>query len=419
VSADRSDPDPDQLLATIAGALQARVGELAGALTDRILAEEGDLSTDKAIAEALSDSVLANVTTVLRVFTSRADPGPLTAPDAAIRYARLLAQRGVPISSLLRAYRLGQAGFHQVVIEQISGFDLGARTVAAAAERLSAVAFDYVDRISEDVVAVYQQERDGWVRSRAAARSSRVMALLQSSSPDAGDAERTLGYRLGQSHVGVVAWIATSVPPGERLPRLERSVAKLAADAGCLSPPLQVAADDATLWAWLPRTSPGPFRIAAPPTDSSVFLAIGEPGSGLEGFRVTHRQARQAQVVALAADLATRRRVTSWADVGPIALMCTDRDALAGWVQYILGELAAADDGMTRLRETLLTFLATGGSYTSSSKLLHLHKNTVQCRVRKAQDSLAHPLETHRLQIEVALQACHWLGSAVLTPVDE
>jgi hypothetical protein len=419
VSADRSDPDPDQLLATISGALLPRIGELAGAMTDRILAEEGDLSTDPAIVEALSESVLANVTTVLRVFESRADSEPLTAPDAAVRYARLLAQRGVPISSLLRAYRLGQAGFHQVVIEQIGAHDLSARTVAAAAERLSAVAFDYVDRISEDVVAVYQQERDGWVRSRAAARSSRVMALLQSSSPDAGDAERALGYRLGQAHVGVVAWIAASVPPGERLPRLERAVARLAADAGCLSPPLHVAADETTLWAWLPRTIPGPFQIAAPPADSSVFLAIGEPGSGLEGFRVTHRQAKQAQVVALAADVATRRRVTSWADVGPIALMCIDRDALAGWVQHTLGDLAAADGGTTRLRETLLTFLATGGSYTSSAKLLHLHKNTVQYRVRKAQDSLAQPLETHRLQIEMALQACHWLGSAVLTPVDE
>jgi DNA-binding PucR family transcriptional regulator len=109
--------------------------------------------------------------------------------------------------------------------------------------------------------------------------------------------------------------------------------------------------------------------------------------------------------------------VTAWADVASVALMCADRDALAGWVQDTLGELAAQDESMSRLRETLSTFLATGGSFTSSAQLLHLHKNTVQYRVRKAEEALGRPLQERRRDVELALHACQWLGAAVLRPL--
>ncbi len=48
-----------------------------------------------------------------------------------------------------------------------------------------------------------------------------------------------------------------------------------------------------------------------------------------------------------------------------------------------------------------------------------LHKNTVQYRVRKAEESLRRPIIQDRLHIELALLASQWLGSAVLRPADE
>ena len=119
----------------------------------------------------------------------------------------------------------------------------------------------------------------------------------------------------------------------------------------------------------------------------------------------------------MTADVEVQRPVTAWADVGPVALMCADRDALADWVQDTLGGLAVRDDAMARLRETLSTFLATGGSFTSSGQLLHMHKNTVQYRVRKAEEALGRPLSARRRDVELALQACEWLGSSVLRPL--
>jgi DNA-binding PucR family transcriptional regulator len=45
-----------------------------------------------------------------------------------------------------------------------------------------------------------------------------------------------------------------------------------------------------------------------------------------------------------------------------------------------------------------------------------LHKNSVQYRIRRAEESLGRPVGDHRHDVELALQASRWLGSSVLTP---
>lgn len=406
---------PGDFLRPIAAELITHVADLAKALTVRILDEEPELGADAALVDSLSASVLDNVTTVLRVLELRPDPGTVRAPAAAVDFARRLAQHGVPISALLRTYRLGQATFQQAVLTAIARADLDSATVAAAAEELSTVAFAYVDRISEEVVAAYQQEHDDWMRGRTAARYARVTALLGNTDADLVEVEKTLNYRLAQAHVALVAW-STTAPAVDRLARVERAVVQITQDRTSTRAPLTVVRDESTVWAWLPRANVAAVTMAAP-EDDAVRVAIGDPAAGADGFRRSHRQARQAQLVAMIADVAVQRPVTAWADVGSVALMCADRDALADWVQDCLGGLATRDESMTRLRETLSTFLATGGSFTSSGQLLHMHKNTVQYRVRKAEEALGRPLSERRRDVELALQACKWLGAAVLRPL--
>lgn len=43
-----------------------------------------------------------------------------------------------------------------------------------------------------------------------------------------------------------------------------------------------------------------------------------------------------------------------------------------------------------------------------------LHKNTVQYRIRKAEESLGRPAAEHRDDVELALRVSRWLGSSVL-----
>ena len=95
-------------------------------------------------------------------------------------------------------------------------------------------------------------------------------------------------------------------------------------------------------------------------------------------------------------------------------MMLGSPELLRGWVLSTLGGLAADDENHARLRDTLLVFLQSGGSYKATAERLLLHKNTVQYRVRRAEESLGRPLGDSRHDVELALQAAQWLGASVL-----
>jgi DNA-binding PucR family transcriptional regulator len=100
-------------------------------------------------------------------------------------------------------------------------------------------------------------------------------------------------------------------------------------------------------------------------------------------------------------------------------MMLTAKELLRPWVLSTLAGLASDDEHHARLRETLLVFLQSGGSYKTTAQQLLLHKNTVQYRVRKAEESLGRPVGENRHDVELALRASHWLGSSVLQPTRE
>jgi DNA-binding PucR family transcriptional regulator len=147
--------------------------------------------------------------------------------------------------------------------------------------------------------------------------------------------------------------------------------------------------------------------------EADLHFAFGDPASGPGGFCLTYLQAMAAETVALAAGSPAPRLVT-FAQVAPVAMMLGSADLLRGWVRSTLAGLAADDEHHARLRATLLVFLQSGGSYKTTAERLMLHKNSVQYRIRKAEESLGRPLAENRPDIELALQVSHWLGAAVL-----
>ena len=162
-----------------------------------------------------------------------------------------------------------------------------------------------------------------------------------------------------------------------------------------------------------------PARAAAAGIAGSagIRFAFGAPAPGAAGFRRTHQQALSAHAVALAAG-SSGQLVSSFAEVAPVALMAGSVDLLQAWVTETLGALAEDDDHSARLRGTLGVFLHENGSYKATAERLTLHKNTVQYRVRRAEESLGHPVSEDRLHIELALLASEWLGPAVLHQAD-
>ncbi|GAA3852772.1 PucR family transcriptional regulator [Prauserella oleivorans] len=406
-------------VAAVGAALNRRLSSLTLEIRSRLASDIEPLRGDERLVQLLGASVEGNVDSALHVLQHGIDLDLVEAPPAATEYARRLAQHGVAVNALARAYRLGHDTFLRHGLQELDRQGGEASLLSAAARHLVALTFGYIDRVTEQVLAVYEDERERWLQDRNTVRAARIRELLDGERVDIAAAEAALGYRLvGSRHLAVVVWATGSVPPDGAMSTFERFARELAECLGCRALPLFLPHDQVTAWAWLQLGREAPdvdtIRSTMCPSHPGISVAVGEPGTDVWGFRRTHLQARQAQAVAVAAG-ESAPVVTAFREVGPIALMCADLRATRHWVQDTLGRLAFDDDQHARLRETLRVFLATGGSYQSAAAMLALHRNSVYYRVRKAEEELGRPIDADQLDIEIALKACHWLGTSVLT----
>src|SRR4051794_2324575 len=404
-------------LASVARAVKLQRVEVSAGLQERLIEAVPEFRGDVLVLELLLSAVESNVTTLLHVLEHGIEPETVEPPPAAREYARTLAQRGVSVHAVVRGYRVGHGGFMDRSLDETARQISDPALLAAVTQRLIDVSFRYIDGVSEHVITAYQQERERWLLMRSAARAGRVRQLLDEEQPDVGLAEASVGYRLRRNHLGLVCWVPETTRDGAGLDRLDRVTRAIGRRLGCAARPLFVPCDQSVAWSWLPL--PGLEEIAwdgvravVGEEDATARVAAGDPASGVEGFRVTHRQALRARDVA---ELAVPgAQVTVFADVGPVALLLADFAAARGWVWQVLGALAAADEQDATLRETLRVFLSTGGSFTATARLLGLHRNTVQYRVRKSREALGYPLDRRRLDVELALRVCQHVGSPVL-----
>ncbi len=408
-SVDRSSPSVAQSASDVSSALTPHTAELSAEIYRLIVREIPPLTGDHRILTLLEGSVGENVTTLLHVLQHGIDLENVRAPAAAQEYARRLAQRGVPIAALLRAYRIGSARFQDRCLEELGRSTDDASLISAAGLRIAHNTAAYIDRISEELVSAYEAEKENWLRNLSAARAARVRVLLSGERVDVASSEAILGYRLRQHHVGAVCWAGEAEAGGGTLTRLEQATAEVARRAGCKGRPIFLPQDESSAWAWLPLGAQQAFAIpAADPrpggAEAGVRLAVGAAAPGLAGFRRTHQQALGAYAVALAAG-PSARFMTCFSDIAPLALMSGSIALVRAWVIEILGALADDDDQHSTLRDTLRVFLHENGSFKATAERLTLHKNTVQYRIRKAERSLGHPVGENRLHVELALLA--------------
>jgi len=406
------------IMADVAAAVARRSAAVSGDVYGVILREVPQLRDDTPVLALLASSVGSNVDTCLQIMQHRIDLAAVRAPAAATEYARRLAQRGTPLTALLRAYRLGHARFSDWVLRELAQQAGDAYLISAAALGMSGIVAGYIDQVSEEMVAAYTRERENWLLNRSATRAARIRHLLSGEPVDVGAAEAALGYRLCQYHVGLVCWAGDAAGNADEITRLEHAVGRVAAQAGCHSDPVFLPRDESTGWAWLPLGSRDTFDPAAAVLavlEAGIHVAFGDAAKGPAGFRLTHQQALAAQAVALAAGTPAPEAVT-FGQVAPVAMMLGSADLLRAWVLSTLAGLAADDEHHARLRGTLLVFLQNAGSYKTTAEQLMLHKNTVQYRIRRAEESLGRPVGENRYDVELALRASHWLGSLVLRP---
>jgi DNA-binding PucR family transcriptional regulator len=413
-------------VAEVASRLNGRVVELSSALGQSLEDQIPELRGDAALVELLGTSVEGNVDTVLHALRYDIAVERVEAPTAALEYARRLAQRGVPVNALVRAYRLGQRQINEVVFAELRVMDIPEAMRVEVIEAITGTLFEYIDWMSQQVVAVYEDERERWLENQNSLRGLRVREVLTANKTIDMDAAITsIRYPLRWHHLALVMWYPDPGAEGDELARLQKFLRELGEAAGAGGNPLFVAADRSCGWGWLPYRAVvadavekvRQFTLARPNAPS---VAIGTMAGGVDGFRRSHRQAEEARGVAIVSARPNSSTPTVIAASDPglsvVARLGGDVADTREWVASVLGDLAIDNENDGRLRETLRVFLSCGSSYKTAAEELSLHFNSVKYRVGRAVARRGREIGSDRLDVELALLACHWYGAAVLQP---
>jgi DNA-binding PucR family transcriptional regulator len=408
-------------IANTAARLQERLAQLSSAIQLGLEDQIPELRGDARVMELHGPSVEGNVDTLLHALRYNIAVERVEAPTAALEYARRLAQHGVPLHALVRAYRLGQHRMNELVFAEVRTIDVPEPARYAVLEAMTATLFEYIDWITQQVIVVYEDERERWLEDQNSLRAVRVRDVLAAPKPvDVDAATTTIRYPLRWHHLAVVMWYPDTGTDADAIARLQRFLRELGQATGAAATPLFVAADRTCAWGWLP------YRTATPAAEAEVRrftagkrdapdIAIGTMRSGVAGFRQSHREAERARRVALIAEGAEPTLICA-SDPGfsVAALLGADVTDTRAWVAGTLGALAADTDNDARLRETLRVFLGCGSSYKQAAEELNLHFNTVKYRVGRAIARRGRSIGSDRLDVELALLTCHWYGAAVL-----
>ena len=242
-----------------------------------------------------------------------------------------------------------------------------------------------LDRLIAAVTDEYSREVERTGRSPERRRAALVLRLLAGRPVDPTE----LGYELDAWHIGVIA-------TGKEARRVVRDLA-----AALDRKLLLVLRAEGTVWGWLggrQRLAGSDVERRLPATwPTEVSLAMGEPGKGVEGWRLTHGQAQAALRVAL-----RRPQVlTRYVDVALLAAALGDEVLTRSLPKIYLSPVGARGSD---LRATLRAYFAADRSLSGAARSLGVVRQTVDNRLHTAEQAIGRPLHVCLPDLEVALQ---------------
>lgn len=321
-----------------------------------------------------------------------------------------LAGEDVPFHRIIVGQRLLQRTCVSEMLDQAE-HHLPANERTALFRRLTESVAEFFDATVDAVVAQYQSDRELLVTRRMTARRTLVDQILSGEAIDEDDARRSLGVDLQAHHLALVAFSSAGTTESSGIGDLSdlESTARRAAEALHARSHLAVP-DENGLWIWLNR--PESFTDADVETVRTgriaigrVRIAVGEPGRGVAGFRRSNLAARDAvRVARISNATGARSSVVVHRDVGLTALLLGDPERAKWFVQEELGGLSGIDAATVDLRRTVLSYLDSGSSLVATATALHIHRNTVVYRLRRAEELLGRPLAKGTLALHSALR---------------
>ncbi len=379
--------------------LRERRGEIEDAIFARVCAVVSDPVGlgDAEYLAGLRAAVVAAVDYGL-MGIERAGELPEPVPAAAVSQARRAARSGVNLDTMLRRYTAGYALLEDFVIQEVERANLASQS--GALRHVLRAHASVLERLTASIAEEYRAELEQAGRSPERRLLERVQRLLAgkaqdelggASAPGALDSE--LGYELEGEHVGVIAC-------GEGGRELVCSLA-VRLDRRLLS----VAHGERTIWTWLGGRRPLAMAelqrvVSAQESGEDVSLAVGEPARGLEGWRLTHRQAQAALSVALRRP----QGLTRYGDVALLATALKDETLAKTLIDVYVAPLNDFRDGGPALRETLRGYLTAERNVSAAAAELKVARSTVESRLRTIEARLGRSLHACPAELEIALQ---------------
>lgn len=367
--------------------LEARREEIEAAALTRVVAisDPAEVS-DPAYAQGLRAAVAAAIDYGIQT-TGREGPDP-PIPVALLAQARMAARAGIPLDTILRRYFSGYSLLGYFILEEAGAAGL---TDGDELKRLLGAHAGLFDRLLAAVGEEHGRETEALRPSAERRRAERIERLLAGEPIDASE----IPYAFECWHLGLVA----EGPGAERLLR------RLAAGIECRL--LTVPREGEALWAWLgtrDRLDPGELlgspALAGSGAERGAALALGEPGEGLEGWRLTHRQAAAVLPVALGA----RGVPVRYADSALLASIAKDEMLVVSLQELFLEPLRSERDGGETARRTLRAYFAAGQSVSSAAAALGVKRHTVTRRLRAIEQRIDRPIATCAAELEAALR---------------
>lgn len=277
---------------------------------------------------------------------------------------------------------------------------------------ITEVAYGVFDQFVEEIMSAFHDEMKAWQRTAASIRWNAVTRLMDGSI-DTEEAERQVGYRINaRHHIGI---ITSPTEPGASGANQEKIAKELIEHAGCGNV-LQIPVSPTKIWTWGSVVDPNELAVDSLEPVDGFLVAVGAAGFGIEGFLQTHREAGTVMELIAKRDPSATQLVR-FDEVAVPALMSADPAALYRFVMRELGPLGEDSPYMADLRESLLQYFNTERSLVTTASRMHIARNTVTYRIRRAEELLARPIGVDHHSLHTALVVAQTIGVANLQPM--
>jgi diguanylate cyclase with GGDEF domain/PucR-like helix-turn-helix protein len=307
-------------------------------------------------------------------------------PPAVRPVARMAARSGVALDTVLRRYSACNAFIGDVLLEEAERAEVTSSVLRRVLHRQATLFGHLLEAVTEEHV----REAKSRPPTSGAWRHAYIEGLLVGRLPNRGV---ELDYDLDGHHIGLVVRgnVAHEVIR-ELAKRLDRRL-------------LAGSPEEESVWVcWLGGASPleteQALRALREIALDQVFVGVGEPGEGLSGWRLSHRQAKAALPIA------ERRgeHVVRYGDVAVLASILRDDLGTLSLRQLYLEPLESGRDGGRVARETLRAYFATERNISSTAAALGVDRRTVTNRIRAIEERFGRPLSDFATDLETALR---------------